>query len=133
MKYLLDTHVFLWALFQPGRLSKKARQTIEDPDNTVYVSAATYWEISLKYALGKLVLTNVLPDALPDICRQMGFEVMMIDADTASTFYQLPRTAHKDPFDRLVVWQAINKKVTLITKDKGIGAYRKLGLKTPWR
>ena len=133
MNYLLDTHVFLWAVFEPEKLSKKARDTIEDPDNTIYVSAATYWEISLKYALGKLVLTNVLPDALPDISGQMGFEIMIVDADTASTFYRLPRTAHKDPFDRLVVWQAINKNVTLITKDKGIGAYRKLGLRTLWR
>ncbi len=133
MNYLLDTHVFLWAVFEPDKLSKKARQAIEDTDNTVYVSAATHWEISLKYALGKLVLTNVLPDALPDISRQMGFEIMDLDADTASTFYKLPRTTHKDPFDRLVVWQAIKKKVTLITKDKSIGAYRKIGLRTLWR
>ena len=133
MNYLLDTHVFLWAVFEPEKLSKKARQAIEDPDNTVYVSAATYWEISLKYALGKLLLTNVVPDALPDISGQMGFEMRDVDADTASAFYKLPRTTHKDPFDRLVVWQAINKNVTLITKDKGIGAYRKLGLRTLWR
>jgi PIN domain nuclease of toxin-antitoxin system len=59
--------------------------------------------------------------------------MMDVDADTASTFYKLPRTAHKDTFDRLVVWQAINKNVILITKDKGIGAYRKLGLRTLWR
>jgi PIN domain nuclease of toxin-antitoxin system len=133
VNYLLDTHVFLWAVFEPEKLSKKARDAIEDPGNTIYVSTATYWEISLKYALGKLVLTNVLPDALPDIARQMGFEMRDVDADTASTFYKLPRTTHKDPFDRLVVWQAINKNVTLITKDKGIGAYRKLGLRTLWR
>jgi len=133
VNYLLDTHVFLWAVFEPERLSKKARQAIENPDNTVYVSSATYWEISLKYALGKLVLTNVAPDALPDISGQMGFETMDVDAGTASTFYKLPRTAHKDPFDRLVVWQAINKNVTLITKDKGVGAYRKLGLRTLWQ
>jgi PIN domain nuclease of toxin-antitoxin system len=87
----------------------------------------------LKYALGKLVLTNVVPDALPDISRRMDLEIMDIDADTASTFYKLARTTHKDPFDRLVMWQAIKKNVTLITKDKGIGSYRKLGLKTLWR
>ena len=133
MNYLLDTHVFVWAVFEPDKLSRRARQAIEDPDNTIYVSAATYWEISLKYALGKLVLTNVVPDALPDISGQMGFEMMDVDADTASTFYKLPRTAHKDPFDRLVVWQAINKNLTLITKDKGVGPYRKLGLRTLWR
>lgn len=133
MNYLLDTHVFLWAVFEPEKLSKKARQAIEEPDNTVYVSAATFWEISLKYALGKLVLTNVVPDNLPNISGQIGFETMDVDADTASTFYKLPRTTHKDPFDRLVVWQAINKNLTLITKDKGIDAYRKLGLRTLWR
>ncbi|OPY67206.1 MAG: PIN domain protein [Syntrophorhabdus sp. PtaU1.Bin050] len=119
MSYLLDTRVFLWVLFDPDRLNKKARQAIENPGNTVYVSAATYWEISLKYALGKLVLTNVLPDALPDISGQMDFETMDIDVDTASTFYKLPRDTHKDPFDRLVVWQAITRNVTPITKDKG--------------
>ena len=133
MNYLLDTHVFLWALFDPDRLSKKARQAIEDPDNTVYVSAVTYWEISLKYALGKLVLTNVVPDALPDISRQMDFATMDIDADTASTFYKLPQDTHKDPFDRLVVWQAIKRNVTLVTKDKSIGSYRKLGFRTLWQ
>ena len=133
MNYLLDTHVFLWAVLEPGRLTKKARHAIEDPDNTIYVSAATYWEISLRYALGRLVLTDVAPDTLPDIARQMDFEMMDIDADTASTFYKLSRTANKDPFDRLVVWQAIGKNVTLITKDKGIATYRKLGLKTLWR
>jgi len=132
VNYLLDTHVFLWALFDPDRLSKRARQAIEDPDSTVYVSAATYWEISLKYGLGKLTLTNVVPDALADISRQMDLETLDIDADTASTFYKLPRDTHKDPFDRLVVWQAIKRNLTLITKDKSIFSYRKLGLKTLW-
>ncbi len=133
MNYLLDTYVFLWTLFDPDKLSQKARETIEDPDNRVYVSAATYWEISLKYALGKLVLTNVLPDALPGISQQMSFETMDVDAETASTFYKLPRGSHKDPFDRLVVWQALNRNAVLITKDRGLGPYKKLGLKTLWR
>ncbi len=133
MNYLLNTHVFLWTLFDPDKLSKKARGVIEDPDNRVYVSAATYWEISLKYALGKLVLTNVLPDALPGISKQMNFETMDVDAETASTFYKLPRDSHKDPFDRLVVWQALNRDAVLITKDGGLGPYKRLGLRTLWR
>ncbi len=133
MKYLLDTHVFLWALFDPDKLSQKARKAIEDPDNKVYVSAATYWEISLKYALGKLVLTNVAPGALPGLSKAMDLETMDVDAETASTFYKLPREAHKDPFDRLVVWQAINRGAVLITKDGELKPYKKLGLRTLWR
>lgn len=133
MKYLLDTHVFLWTVFTPDKLSGKARRTIEDPDNLIYVSTITYWEISLKYGLGKLLLTNVLPDALPDISKQMDFETMNVDEHTASTFYKLPRDLHKDPFDRLVVWQAISQNVVLITKDKTLSSYKKLGLKTLWR
>ena len=133
MKYLLDTHVFLWTVFTPDKLSGKARRAIEDPDNLIYVSTITYWEISLKYALGKLLLTNVLPDALPDISRQMDFETMNVDDQTASTFYKLPGDLHKDPFDRLVVWQAISQNVVLITKDKKLSSYKGLGLKTLWR
>jgi PIN domain nuclease of toxin-antitoxin system len=132
VKYLLDTHVFLWTVFTPDKLSSKARKVIEDHDNLIYVSTATYWEISLKYGLGKLILTNVLPDALPDISKQMDFETMNVDEHTASTFYKLPRNTHKDPFDRLVVWQAINQDVTLITKDKKLSSYTKLGLRTLW-
>jgi PIN domain nuclease of toxin-antitoxin system len=133
VKYLLDTHVFLWTVFTPDKLSGKARRAIEDPDNLIYVSTITFWEISLKYALGKLLLTNVLPDALPDISKQMDFETMNVDEQTASTSYKLPRDLHKDPFDRLVVWQAISQNVVLITKDKKLSSYKRLGLKTLWR
>lgn len=133
MKYLLDTHVFLWTVFAPDKLSSKARKVIEDRDNEIYVSTVTYWEISLKYGLGKLILTNVLPDALPDISKQMDFETMNLDEHTASTFYKLPKNVHKDPFDRLVVWQAIHQELILITKDKRLSPYTKLGLKVLWR
>jgi PIN domain nuclease of toxin-antitoxin system len=129
---LVDTHTFLWTVFSPDNLSQKARKAIEDPDNAVYVSTVTYWEISLKYALGKLVLMDVLPDALPDVSKQMGFESMHVDDRTASTFYRLPRNVHKDPFDRLIVWQAISQNLVLVTKDRKLSYYKKLGLKTLW-
>jgi PIN domain nuclease of toxin-antitoxin system len=132
VNYLLDTHVFLWTAFSPDKLSEKARRVIENPDNAVYVSTITYWEISLKYALGKLVLTDVLPDALPGISKQMGLETMQVGDHTASTFYRLPRNRHKDPFDRLIVWQAISQNLVLITKDAKLSSYKKLDLKTLW-
>jgi PIN domain nuclease of toxin-antitoxin system len=133
VNYLLDTHVFLWTVFSPDNLPDKVRTAIEDPANTIYVSSVTYWEISLKYALGKLLLTNTLPDALPEIATRMGFETMALDDQTAPTFYKLPRELHKDPFDRLVVWQAISQRVVLITKDKKLSSYKGHGLKTFWR
>jgi len=132
MKYLLDAHVFLWTVFAPDKLSPKSRKAIENRGNLIYVSAVTYWEISLKYGLGKLLLTNVLPDDLPRIARQMDFETMAVNEHTASTFYKLPLNIHKDPFDRFVVWQAINQGVVLITKDKTLSSYAHLGLKTLW-
>ena len=128
-----DTHVFLWTLFSPDKLADKARRAIEDPNNTIYVSSVTYWEISLKYALGKLVLTNIQPDALPDTATRMGFETMSLDDRMASTFYKVPRDRHRDPFDRLIVWQAISQNAVLITKDKRLSSYKRLGLKTLWR
>ena len=132
MKYLLDTHVFLWTVFAPHKLSAKSRKVIENRGNLIYVSTLTYWEISLKYGLGKLLLTNALPDDLPPIARQMDFETMNVDEHTASTFYKLPMNIHKDPFDRFVVWQAIIQDVVLITKDRILSSYTNLGLKTLW-
>ncbi len=132
MNCLLDTHTFLWTVFAPEQLSNKVLRIVEDPNNKVYVSIVSYWEISLKYALGKLTLTDVSPDTLPGIARQMDFETLNVNDETAATFYKLPIYKHKDPFDRLIVWQAINQNVILATKDKDLRVYRNLGLKTIW-
>ena len=132
MKCLLDTHTLLWALFDQLKLSKRARQLILDDENDIYVSAVSFWEISLKYGLGKLTLEGVTPDQLPHYAKKSGFELLQIGADTASSSYRLPREAHTDPFDRLIVWQAIQEKMTLITKDAELGVYRGTGLISVW-
>ena len=92
----------------------------------------SFWEISLKYATGKLELSGVSPDDFPAIVRQSGFDILPITADDAATFHHLPRMEHKDPFDRLIIWQAISHKLTLISQDSAFAAYRKLGLKVLW-
>ncbi len=132
MSYLLDTHTLLWALFNPARLGKKAAERIQNPDETVSVSVVSFWEISLKYATGKLTLQNVTPDDFPAIVRQSGFDILPITDTDAATFHHLPRLGHKDPFDRLIIWQAISRKLTLISQDSAFAAYRKLGLKVLW-
>ena len=132
MNILLDTHVFLWSLFIPDKLSKAVIREIKSPNNDVAVSVVTFWEISLKYALGKLELTGVNPEELPDFAAQMNLEILLITAAEASTFHKLPRLSHKDPFDRIIIWQAIQRKMTLVSKDRDFKAYRKFGLRTFW-
>ena len=132
MEYLLDTHSFLWAVFEPKKLSKSARAFITQPDNRIIVSSITFWEISLKSALGKLELVNCLPDELPTTARRMGFELIPMEADVATSFYKLPRQSHKDPFDRMIIWLAIQKQFILVSKDKAFRAYSGYGLQTAW-
>ena len=125
MNLLLDTHGFLWSLFTPDKLSKAALREIKSPNNDVAVSVVTFWEISLKYALGKLELTGVKPEELPDFAGKMDMKILPITAAEASSFHKLPRLSHKDPFDRIIIWQAIQRKMTLVSKDRDFKAYRK--------
>ena len=132
MEYLLDTHSFLWAIFEPKKLSKTARTLIVQPQNRVAVSSISFWEISLKSALGKLELVNCLPDELPEIASRMGLELIHLDADVAASSYRLPRQLHKDPFDRMMIWLAIKQQFILISKDQSFSIYSEYGLQTAW-
>ena len=132
MKYLIDTHCFLWAAFEPRSLSKLIRERITNPENEVAVSVVSFWEISLKYALGKLELKGVAPEDLLTSAGDMGLEVIELSPTEATSFYRLPRLAHKDPFDRLIIWQAIQRKFTLLSKDERLQDYRKHGLRIEW-
>jgi len=133
MKYLLDTHTLLWVLFEEEKLSEKAKVAIKNPDNEIYVSVVSYWEISLKCALGKLELEGITPEELPKKAEEVGIETLEVSEEEASTFYKLPRLKHKDPFDRLIIWQAINRKIILISKDKPVKEYQKFGLEILWK
>ncbi len=132
MTYLLDTHAFLWAAFMPDKLSPAASTAIRQSHNSIYLSSISLWEISLKYALGKIELTQCTPDDMPGIARQMHIEIVSPTAEETATFYRLPRGNHKDPFDRMIIWQAIQQNMTLITKDAQIPDYTHFGLKTLW-
>jgi len=132
MNYLLDTHTFLWSLFDPKKLSKSASQAIISQENDVYVSVVSIWEISLKYAIGKLKLYGVDPDEILDYAGQMDIVILPINPSEAASFYKLPRLEHKDPFDRLMIWQAIQRKIILISKDRSFKDYHEFGLKIYW-
>lgn len=132
MKFLLDTHTLLWAVFEPEKLSKTARGVIKDATKEVLVSVISFWEISLKFAVGKLELTNIFPDALPKVAEEMGVGILKVKADEMASFYKLPRLGHKDPFDRMVIWQAISGKMILISGDREFKQYRQFGLRLTW-
>jgi PIN domain nuclease of toxin-antitoxin system len=132
MKCIIDTHVLLWSLFNSSLLSEKASEIILNDKNDIYVSIISFWEISLKYNIGKISLKNVLPDELPQYVKKSGFEILNIDEEIVSTFYKLPKISHSDPFDRLIIWQTIQKNMTLISKDSEFNSYNKYGLKVLW-
>ena len=132
MRYILDTYSFLWAIFSPAKLSRSARETIKDRENEIAISVVTFWEVSLKYALGKLDLIKVKPEDLPDVAEETGMDILQITPQEAASYHNLPRLSHKDPFDRLIIWQAIQQKMTLISGDREFKDYRKFGLKIHW-
>jgi len=130
--YLLDTHAFIWSVFEPEKLGKRARLVLADADTRIIVSSVTFWEIALKASVGKLTLTDCTPEELPNVAEIMGFERLALEAEEAAAFHRLPKHTHKDPFDRMLIWQAIHRKLTLISKDGEFPAYGSLGLKTLW-
>ena len=132
MNYLLDTHTFLWAAFSPAKLSAKAKREISSVENRVYVSTVSFWEISLKFALGKIELEHCTPDDMPDIAAQMRVEIIQPTPQETASFHQLPKAGHKDPFDRMIIWQAIQQSLVLISKDAEFPEYKNFGLKVLW-
>jgi len=132
MNYLLDTHTFLWAIFTPDKLSSTVQAIIRDPAHLIYLSTISFWEISLKYALGKLELIDCTPDDLPDVALAMQLRFISPGAAEAASFHRLPKLAHKDPFDRMLIWQAIQQELCLISKDDRLVDYQTFGLQIIW-
>ncbi len=119
MNLLLDTHVFLWAVDNNPNLSQAAREAIMDGHTIVYVSAATAWEITIKRAIGKLKVPQ--SDYLEEL-RLHRFTPLSITTEHALAAETLP-PHHKDPFDRMLVAQALEEKLTLVTRDSRMKVY----------
>ena len=119
MNLLLDTHVFLWAVDNNPNLSPAAREAIVDGHNIVYVSAATAWEISIKQAIGKLRIPQ--SDYLEEL-RLHRLTPLSITTEHALAVENLP-PHHKDPFDRMLIAQAQEEKLTLVTRDPRMKVY----------
>jgi PIN domain nuclease of toxin-antitoxin system len=130
--YLLDSHTFLWSVFDSKRLSKTVQDIVLDTAGDIFVSTITFWELSLKYEIGKLELDRVKPDAFPGAAKEAGFIVLPLDSMVAASFHQLPTLAHRDPLDRLLVWQAIRGGLTLVSCDSTLNDYKDYGLQLLW-
>lgn len=118
MNLLLDTHVLIWALENNPTLSEIAANSIIDGSNMVFVSAASVWEIGIKRNIGKLET----PDNLLEEIKLHRFTPLHINHDHAQLAEKLP-DIHKDPFDRILIAQAIIEKFTLVTRDELIAEY----------
>lgn len=122
MNLLLDTHVFMWYISADPRLPAQFRSAIESPENAVYLSAASIWEAVVKHTLGKLALPSPPGDYLPKQRAAHGIEALAIDEQVMYRLERLP-LIHRDPFDRMLVAQALHHDLTLMTLDTHVLAY----------
>ena len=118
MKLLMDSHVFVWWLTQPERLTREAVEALSDGTNEAYFSAASIWELGLKMARGKLRL----PPNFVELLRAEGFEPLAVTVAHAETSIALP-ALHADPFDRLLIAQAIAEELVFVTHDEILWRY----------
>ncbi len=122
MKYLLDSCTFVWANQMPEKLSKRAQAAILDTRHDIFLSTASAWEISHKHAAGRLVLSRD-PEVFITEGRELnGVESLPLDEEAAFLQKGLPKL-HKDPFDRMIVCQAILRGMTILTPDPLIRLY----------
>ncbi|MCR5286116.1 MAG: type II toxin-antitoxin system VapC family toxin [Treponema sp.] len=133
MEYLIDTHVFIWALMDTKKISKKTFEILEDENNTVYISSMSFWEIAIKVQSKKLELHGINVLQLPHIAKQLNFTILAPQTYDYVSISQIPlKENHHDPFDRMLIQQAIRNDLVLISKDEKFQQYEENGLQLMW-
>ena len=122
MKLLIDTHAVIWFITEDKKLPEKTRRIIENIDNNCYVSIASYWEIAIKQSLGRLDLNSDL-EKIFRIIEETGFEVLPITVNQILENAKL-NFHHQDPFDRIIIAQAIFENLSIVTKDEQFRNYK---------
>jgi PIN domain nuclease of toxin-antitoxin system len=128
LRLLLDTHTFLWFTLGDPQLSAAALAAINDPGNDKLVSPATYWEIAIKVSINKLTLNQPYEDFMERGIPQNGFDILPIEPPHTARVVTLP-FHHKDPFDRLLIAQALVEDLTLVSNEALFDSY---GVKRLW-
>jgi len=133
MEYLIDTHILLWAIMNSNKLSKKEQQVLSDETNTIFVSPISFWEIAIKHQNKKLDLGKVNILHIPHIAEQLDFSLLNPEPYDYLTIGQIPQKEnHHDPFDRMLIQQAIRNNLVLISKDEKFHQYEENGLQLLW-
>jgi len=122
MKILLDTHIFLWFISGDSRLSTDVRDAIRDPDNEIYLSVVSVWESIVKYQLGKLPLPEPPETYLPKQRNLHQIASLALDESSVAQLAKLP-PLHRDPFDRMLICQAVQNGLIIATVDAAVRAY----------
>jgi PIN domain nuclease of toxin-antitoxin system len=122
MKVLLDTHAFLWSITGDDRLSKTAEKTFLNPDNNLYFSAASFWEICIKLSLGKLSLKRGWFKTIQEEMRINAVQWLPVEMQHCVELTKLP-FHHRDPFDRMLIAQAMAEDLQLLSRDGRLSAY----------
>lgn len=121
---ILDTHAWLWYYLGDGQLSRHARAMIEDRTQTKFVSLASCWELAIKVSTGKYVLAETFFDLFQHSIMDNGFQVLSIELRHVDRVAKLPfPSPHKDPFDRLLVSQALEEGMPIVSRDESLDAY----------
>jgi PIN domain nuclease of toxin-antitoxin system len=128
MKVLLDSHALLWAVDNPAQLSAAARATLQDPANELLISAASLWEIAIKVGLKKLLLTLPYRDWMNRAFADLALTMLPINVDYADAQIAMP-WHHRDPFDRLVIAQALTDGIEIVSADSTFDSY---GVRRIW-
>ncbi len=132
MTHLLDTHTFIWAITDTRRLPGRTRAALEDPNNTCYVSAVSLWEMAIKIRNGRLEPVGRWQDPI-SIVKAQGFETIPLLPEEAATSKQLTEDTHFDPFDRMLIWQAIQRDLILVSSDRQFEHFKNDGLRLIWK
>jgi PIN domain nuclease of toxin-antitoxin system len=133
MKYLLDTHVFLWSFLDTKRIRPKTLEIIADEENEIFVSPISYWEIAIKHQNKKLNLGKINVLHIPHIAEQFNFSILNPEPYDYISLGQIPQKEnHHDPFDRMLIQQAIRNDLVLISKDEKFKQYEENGLQLMW-
>jgi PIN domain nuclease of toxin-antitoxin system len=129
MNYLVDTHYLIWSLLDPDKIPAAHRAILEDETHAKYVSSVSFWEIGLKFGLGKLKLSGVTPEQLVAGAAEAGFTLLSATTEQMASSYRLQYVGtHKDPFDRLLIWQCFKEQFIFLTADSQILEYESIGL-----
>jgi PIN domain nuclease of toxin-antitoxin system len=128
MNILLDTHYLVWAFTDTGRIPAALYKKLLDDQNEVYYSQASLWELSIKYRIGKLVIAGMSPEELYNEIESSFLKCKQLSNDELVSFHRLP-IEHRDPFDRLLIWQCIQSGLYFLSIDGEVDRYLNHGLK----